>query len=136
MSDAGAADSPHAPDLDRWRQWTRTSACFLAWQDEGDTERAIGLAAGIDRTDGAEAELIAVWVNPEHRELAVGHALVNAVVEWARADGHIRLRLWVTTGNAAAIGLYERLGFRPTGAVQPLPSDPQLTEVEYQLPLR
>jgi len=39
------------------------------------------------------------------------------------------------TGNSAAIGVYERLGFLRTGAAKPLPSDPQLTEAEYARPL-
>ena len=118
---------------DRWRQWPRASACFLAWQSEdGGPEQAVGMAVGMDRAND-EAELVALWVDPERRELRTGHALVSAVIDWARADHRKRLTLWVTTGNAAAIGLYERLGFVATGEVKPLPSDPQLTEVEYQL---
>jgi GNAT superfamily N-acetyltransferase len=121
---------------DRWRQWPRASACFMAWQSEdGGPEQAIGLAVGADRQDGAEAELVALWVDPEHRGLRAGEALVSAVIDWARADHRKRLTLWVTTGNAAAVGLYERLGFVATGAEKPLPSDPQLVELEYQLPL-
>lgn len=107
----------------------------MAWSDDGGVEQAIGLAVGKDRADGAEAELVALWVDPEHRGLAVGEALVTAVIEWARTDGRRRLNLWVVPGNDAAIGLYERLGFVATGAAQPLPSDPQQTEVEYALPL-
>lgn len=120
---------------DRWREWPQASACFLAWESDGGAEQAIGLAAGADREDGAEAELVALWVDPEHRELAVGKALVSAVLDWARASHRRRLSAWVTPGNAAAIGLYERLGFVATAAVRPLPSDPQLSELEYQLPL-
>lgn len=118
-----------------WRAWTRTSACFLAWESEGGGQHAIGLAAGADRQDGADAELVALWVDPEHRAMGVGEALVSAVVEWARAGRRGAVGLWVTTANSAGIGLYERLGFVPTGATQPLPSDPQLTEVEYRLQL-
>jgi GNAT superfamily N-acetyltransferase len=121
---------------DRWRNWARTRACFLAWSADGGVDLPIGMAVGKDRCEGVEAELVALWVDPEHRGMAVGAALVSAVVEWARADGRRRLNLWVVPGNDAAIGLYERLGFVPTGAAQPLPSDSQQTEVEYALPLR
>jgi ribosomal protein S18 acetylase RimI-like enzyme len=120
---------------ERWREWPRVSACFIAWQSDGGAEQAIGLAAGMDRQNGTEAELVALWVAPEHRELRAGEALVTAAIEWARAAQYSRLCLWVTTGNAAAIGLYQRLGFVATGVVKPLPSDPQLTEVEYGLQL-
>jgi ribosomal protein S18 acetylase RimI-like enzyme len=128
---------------DRWRAWPRTSACFLAEPMEtglGQPVPAAGLAVGKDHgaggTETAEstvAELNALWVAPEARGLGVGAALVTAVLDWAQASGKQRLTLWVTSGNAGAIGLYERLGFGRTGAVKPLPSDPELTEVEYAL---
>jgi GNAT superfamily N-acetyltransferase len=121
---------------DRWRSWPRTNACFLAWQSvDGGAERAIGLAVGKDRQDGTEAELVALWVDPEHRGMTAGQALVSAVIDWARADHRQRLCLWVIPGNDAAIQLYERLGFVATGAAKPLPSDPRQTEVEYELGL-
>jgi ribosomal protein S18 acetylase RimI-like enzyme len=121
---------------ERWRDWPRTNACFLAWRSEdGGFEQPIGLAVGKDRAGGAEAELVALWVDPEHRGMTAGEALVSAVIDWARADRRRRLSLWVIPGNDAAIGLYERLGFVSTGAAKPLPSDAQQTEVEYALPL-
>ncbi len=36
--------------------------------------------------------------------------------------------LWVTTGNEAAEGLYQSMGFEQTGDHQPLPSDPDKDE--------
>jgi ribosomal protein S18 acetylase RimI-like enzyme len=43
--------------------------------------------------------------------------------------------LWVADHNTAARFLYERVGFRPTGERQPLPSNPALTESLLRLPL-
>jgi len=133
---------------DRWRNWPRTSACFLVTPTTADPVTtsasaaeppepgpAVGLAVGKDSQDGTEAELNALWVAPEYRGSGLGAELVKAVMESARASGKRRLTLWVTTGNSAAIEVYERLGFLRTGAAKPLPSDPQLTEVEYARPL-
>jgi hypothetical protein len=41
----------------------------------------------------------------------------------------------VADQNTAARLLYEQIGFRPTGARQPLPSNPALTESQLRLPL-
>ncbi len=49
-------------------------------------------------------------------------------MQWARAEGAAQVSLWVTQTNEPAVRLYERLGFAPTGASKPLPSDPRLTE--------
>jgi GNAT superfamily N-acetyltransferase len=117
-----------------WRAWARASACFVAWADDGGSERAIGLAVGAGRQNAAEAELAALWVHPEHRELMVGEALVRAVIEWARAGNRLRLNLWVTAGSPA-VEFCERLGFVAAGPRRPLSRDPQLTEVEYALSL-
>jgi ribosomal protein S18 acetylase RimI-like enzyme len=43
--------------------------------------------------------------------------------------------LWVADHNDAARRLYERLGFRPTGESQPLPSNPARSESRMRLPL-
>ena len=42
----------------------------------------------------------------------MGSALLGEVRRWARSVGATTLRLDVTEGNAAAVALYERLGFR------------------------
>jgi ribosomal protein S18 acetylase RimI-like enzyme len=65
--------------------------------------------------------LYAMWVAPEARNLGVAAALVTAGLEWARAAGYATVRLEVADRNAAAIALYERFGFRPTGRTGTLP---------------
>jgi ribosomal protein S18 acetylase RimI-like enzyme len=87
--------------------------------------------AGVYEEDGT-AELVSMWVRPTARGLGAGEALVTAAADWAKARDHDTLYLWVTDTNPAAVGLYQRLGFIPTGERQPLPSDPSLQEIRMR----
>ncbi|SCE73780.1 Acetyltransferase (GNAT) family protein [Micromonospora coriariae] len=105
------------------------------WQGDGDREerwrgrlsipgshnlvaslngRPVGMASGVPTPDPLVAELISMWVHPEARGHKVGHQLVEAVADWARAGGADRLRLSVMPDNAAAKALYRRTGFSRT----------------------
>lgn len=93
-----------------------------------------GLAgAYLDESDPTSADLISMWVRPQDRGTGLGRRLVEAVVEWARHRGLARVALWVTAGNASAIGLYERCGFTPTGETQPHPWDASSLEQRMTL---
>ena len=94
----------------------------------------IGCAGGYVDTDGTP-NLISMWVVPEHRGRGVGRSLVEAVIDWARAAGHDKLRLDVVRGRDSAVRLYSRVGFRPTGRSTPMPRDPNLVEDEMVLAL-
>ncbi len=76
-----------------------------------------------------------MFVRPTARGLGVGEALIDAVLGWARAHDAASVDLWVTEANKSARRLYERCGFTPTGARQPLPSNPALTEMAMSHPL-
>jgi GNAT superfamily N-acetyltransferase len=54
---------------------------------------------------------LAVAVVPNARGKGVGGALLDALLDRARADGHTALSLSVDRENAAAIHVYERHGF-------------------------
>lgn len=93
--------------------------------------RPVG-AAGL-RAVGGRADLIGMWVAPTHRGSTAGAMLVAAVVDRARACGQQRLLLDVVEGNVRARRFYERLGFRPTGRVQPVPGREEAREAQMEL---
>jgi GNAT superfamily N-acetyltransferase len=87
---------------------------------------AVGTIGGVVE-DGAE--LVSLWVHPAWRGRGVGDLLVQAVLDWAREQGHPEVRLWVSADNAPAERLYARHGFVRTGESQPVtPGDPTRRE--------
>ena len=143
------ADAPHAfahghaeisakPDT-YWEEMTRGLTkpgghVMLVAEDGGVP---IGMAFGVmprlrpeDRVDAPH--LGGMWVDPAARGRGVGRALTEAVLDWARERGCRAIALWVTDGNAAAIALYERMGFTRTGKTDRLPSDPAFGTFEME----
>lgn len=118
-----------------WRQWAQggpASAAFLAGEGGAD----IGMAAIFAAPNASgRMHLVAMWVDPHYRHRGVGRALVGQAVRWAEERQACEVSLWVADHNTAAWTLYERVGFRPTGARQPLPSNPALTESLLRLAL-
>jgi GNAT superfamily N-acetyltransferase len=109
-----------------WRERLANRAQLAAEMDG----EIVGTAAGIASEQGSAA-LISMWVAPRARGRGVGAQLVNAVLDWARDQGHSSVFLWVADGNAVAERLYERCGFIRTGAVQPVhPGEPR---VEFEM---
>jgi GNAT superfamily N-acetyltransferase len=87
---------------------------------------ATGLAPTVDPSGPV---LVGMFVAPEERGRGVGAALVEAIADWARAANAARLRLWVTSTNGAAISLYRRCGFEPTGERRPRRLTPSVAEI-------
>ena len=116
-----------------WQRRIAGRGSFLAYAPELGTAPA-GMAGGFEIAPGT-IELVSMWVRPQARGQGIGQALVQAVVGWARARGATRVHLWVTENNGRARLLYERCGFQPTAERQPLPSDPELTEIGMARPL-
>jgi ribosomal-protein-alanine N-acetyltransferase len=67
------------------------------------------------RAVAGEAEVLTLAVPPWARRRGVGLALMTAAIGVARAGGAQAMFLEVDVGNAAAVGLYERLGFARSG---------------------
>jgi ribosomal protein S18 acetylase RimI-like enzyme len=58
------------------------------------------------------AEMGSIVVDADHRGQGLGRNIVKGLMGWARAMACSSAYLQVEQGNAAAIGLYEKLGFR------------------------
>lgn len=110
------------------------SATFVAEQDDRLVAMATGLAPDSDHDD-ASPMMVGVFVAGTARRQGVGAQLTEKVIEWARARGWARLLVWITSGNAPALALYRRRGFRATGALRPSAHMPDLIESELALDL-
>lgn len=69
---------------------------------------------GIHMKEG-EREFVGLWVAPEARGRAVGMALLQQALAWARQRGDERVVLWVNVAQHHAADLYARAGFVPEG---------------------
>ena len=87
---------------------TAKSKRFEAWADG----RLIGLVAAYCNDPlGCDAYITSVSVRGEWTGRGVANLLLDRCVRYARGAGFRRLRLEVGAGSAAAIHLYEKLGF-------------------------
>ncbi|WP_171109415.1 MULTISPECIES: GNAT family N-acetyltransferase [Streptomyces] len=80
----------------------------------------------------SDAELYAIYVDPERYGEGIGHALLKESVRRCRAAGHPRMLLWVLRDNAPARHFYERAGFTADGAQEPFEVEGvEVPEVRY-----
>jgi len=75
---------------------------------KGESLLGFGLAARV----GQDAELLSLAVTPTERGAGLGRRLLEALLAGLRARGARRVHLEVRSSNAAALALYESLGFR------------------------
>jgi ribosomal-protein-alanine acetyltransferase len=78
-------------------------------------ERVAGYALISTRRGGRAARIYSLAVDPAQGRRGVGRALLQACERYARARHCETLRLEVRYDNAAAIALYEKMGYRPFG---------------------
>ena len=119
---------------DVWRQRAQggpASANFIVREDGV----AVGMTAVVAEPVPGRMQLVGMWVDPRHRHRGIAQALIDQAVRWSRDHQARELIAWVVERNTAARVLYERVGFRPTGVRQPLPSNPAVDEVLLRLPL-
>jgi ribosomal protein S18 acetylase RimI-like enzyme len=125
-----AREEGYADDV--WQERAAAGRSFIAGRDGG----VVGLVSYyVEPGRPGERQLVSMWVAPEARRCGVARALVGAVRDAAAMEGAGRLTLFVVDDNDGARRLYEQLGFRPTGEVEPLPTDPRRREERYALPL-
>lgn len=91
----------------RWEAQVTQFATFVAVLDGRD----VGVARGAPHRSSELRELISLWADPCARRQRVAALLVDSVVAWAVAAGARGVVVDVMADNAAAIALYERVGF-------------------------
>jgi ribosomal protein S18 acetylase RimI-like enzyme len=137
LESPSAFGSTHAQassnDEQLWRQRLADHAVLLA--RVGTTPAGSVMYSEHGTTDPADGALYGMWVDPGFRGAGVGRALVDAVIEQARAGDKRRVVLHVVDGNEGAGRLYERAGFVPTGQTFSYPQDDRVIEVEMSLVL-
>ena len=112
---------------EEWRAAVVSRTRFVAEADG----QAVGMASVGEAGSSRAGSVTSFWVHPRARGQGVGDALLLATVETAREAGYDELLLWVVENNEHAQRLYERHGFKRTGATQHMrPGD---ARVEYEM---
>jgi len=75
-------------------------------------EGAVPVATAICVHDGALAGLFNIGTAADRRRAGLGGAIIRSALKWAEQHGAKKAWLQVEMANAAAIRLYERLGFQ------------------------
>jgi GNAT superfamily N-acetyltransferase len=79
------------------------------------------------------AELVAMYVEPEHWRRGVGAELMDAAMERLSGLPYTEVVLWTFKENGRAIAFYERQGWRPDGA-EKLHARSRAMAVRYRRP--
>lgn len=109
-----------------WRARLTDRTRFVAESDG----KVLGMVGGGESDHPGTAAVTSLWVDPQARGRGVGEALVKAVLDWAQRSGFEEVVLWVVEGNSSAERLYERTGFKRTGAVATVRPDDDRVEHE------
>jgi|SRR5450432_2435913 len=126
---AEAAERPATYWEDLTRSVTEPGGHVMFVALEGDNP--IGSAYGLrDQERDHGGRVGGMWVRPESRRLGVGIALLQAIMDWARACALTRLALWAPDQNLGAMALYRRAGFRETENRRSLPTNETVRVVE------
>ena len=101
-------------------------------------DQSVGIAGGVLgwSNDPIKRELIGMWVDPSHRSKGVARTLLDAVADWARAQGASTLRLGVVEGNDQARAAYLGLGLRSIDERMEVWNDPTTFIEIMELDLR
>jgi O-acetylserine/cysteine efflux transporter len=92
-------------------------------------------SVGVERLDDGSAELHRLYLDARLRGRGTGRALLQAALDWCRAEKIGHMILWSDTRFDQAHRLYTRMGFQQTG-VRTLPDDlNQTREYRFERPV-
>lgn len=79
-------------------------------------ENPIGMARiGRDPDFPKRGHLFSLYIEPEYSGKGFGKTLLTAALSRLSERGSREISLWVFKANLGAFGLYEKMGFEPTG---------------------
>jgi len=124
-----ACFSEHSGEADWLEEDWRSAIQQTRWVVARTAHDVIGVARSSQDAGSPERRYIeAVWVAPEFRRLGVGSGLVHSLIGRERNCGIKEILLWVIDSNDYARNFYLRMGFKPTGRIQPVPGREKRTE--------
>jgi ribosomal protein S18 acetylase RimI-like enzyme len=82
-------------------------ATVLGWIDWGPSR---------DPDRNGEAEVLAIYVSPDHWQRGIGRQLMQRAEAGVSSRGIARITLWVLEQNTSGRRFYERLGYAADGA--------------------
>ncbi len=95
--------------------WRRA---WVAWSDDGRIAGHVDLR-GHAQPYSSHRCVLGIGVHRDCRQSGLGHRLLDTAVQWAQADASMAwIDLQVIASNHAAVRLYERVGFQPTGLIE------------------
>ena len=103
------------PELDHLSEYYNSDPAkrvyFVALGEEGEVVGGVGIA----EFDGIEdcAELQKLYLDDAAKGKGRGKELMQLAIRWAASSGYRNIYLETHTSLAAALGLYEKMGFRP-----------------------
>jgi GNAT superfamily N-acetyltransferase len=106
-----------------------------AWIAERDGRRVGCIFCVSDPADPATARLRILLVHPDGRGHGLGGRLIDTCLDFARAAGYTRIRLWTNHSLLAARHLYLERGFRLTAEAPHRSFGQDLVGQTYELDL-
>jgi GNAT superfamily N-acetyltransferase len=117
----------------RARRGVQAGGCGIAAVAAGG--RWVGTMNAFVASPGV-ANLVGVYVSPDHRGTGLAARMLSSVLSWARSTtGVVTLALLVHEHNGRAAAFYTRQGFTGTGRAQWYPLDRTQREFEMTLPV-
>jgi GNAT superfamily N-acetyltransferase len=102
-------------DISRGLESPDGDSFTLIAEEDGEIAGYAFVAAPAREAEGeGEAELVALYVDPERWRRGVGRALLRAAVGGAHDAGYTEVSLWSFEQNAQALAFYQALGWEST----------------------